>query len=199
MSNETPLSGDTAVPSEPSGPSGRSRLPLIAILAAVAAILGVAIVVTFFAMQNLPQQKLDRHAMVITALDGIEAVIVGDGSKLAKLSDATMKSQITDELLAKMSVAGLDAEFSDPQWNGDSFVVMVTTTEGQGVVVGGPVPDGKNVVIFRTMGRMAPTTGGVTLAESGSSWVITQFAAGPSAPSTASASPTATPPATTTP
>jgi hypothetical protein len=170
------------------------------IIAAVVLIVAISGVVICMALQSPAAGPApSRHAMAETALRGIEAVIAGDADTLASLSDATMTAQITPDLASKLQMSGVAADFSDPKWNGDNFEVVIRTGDGDGVLLGGPVPDGKNVVLYRTMGMIAATTGGVSLTPSGSGWLITQFVAGKSAPATGSVSPTSTSSTTSTP
>jgi hypothetical protein len=169
------------------------------IVGAVVLILVISGVAIFMALQKPAAVAPSRHAMAETALKGIEAVIVGDTDTLASLSDATMTAQLTPDVTYQLQLSGLAAKFSVPNWDGDSFDVTVVTDTGEGVLIGGPVPDGNDVVLFRTMGSIGATTGGVTLTPSGTGWTITAFAAGKSAPSTASVLPTAAPSATPTP
>jgi hypothetical protein len=192
---------DTEATSEdPSaGVPNRSWLYPVAVLAAALLVISIAVSFAISAIQGRPAGDTSRRAMVEKAIAGIEAVIQGDGTKLATLSDETMKKQITPEFIAKLNSAGLDALFEAPQWNGDSFVVRISTSLGEGVLIGGPVPDGKNVVLFETMGKIVASKGGVSLTASGSGWLISEFAVGKSAPTSMSVSPTGTPSTTLTP
>jgi len=170
------------------------------IVAAVVLIVAISGVVIYLALLNPAAGPApSRHAMAETALKGIEAVISGDADTLASLSDATMTAQITPDFASKLQMSGLVATFSEPKWNGDDFEVLISTGKGDGVLLGGPVPDGKYVVLYRTMGMIAATTGGVSLSPSGSGWLITQFVAGKSAPATGSVSPPPSPSTTSTP
>jgi hypothetical protein len=170
------------------------------IVAAVVPIVAISGVAIFMALRNpASSPPPSRHAMAETALKGIEAVIIGDTDTLAALSDATMTAQITPDFASKLQMSGIVAEFSDPKWNGDNFEVLISTGKGDGILLGGPVPDGSNVVLYRTMGMIAATTGGVTLTPSGSGWLISQFVAGKSASATGSVSPTSTPSTSSTP
>jgi hypothetical protein len=174
---------------KPSAPR-RPWVPIAAIAGAVVLLIAVAAGVYFWAKMGPSAPTPSRHAMAVTALTGIEAVISGDINTLSSISDATMKAQITGDVATKLQMSGLVATFSDPKWNGDNFEVLITTSKGQGVLLGGPVPDGKDVVLYRTMGMIAATTGGVSLTPSGSGWLVTQFVAGNSAPATGSVSAT---------
>jgi len=192
------VSDETPLPEEPTTP-GRTWMPAV-IVAAVVLIVAISGVAIFMALRNpASSPPPSRHAMAETALKGIEAVIIGDTDTLAALSDATMTAQITPDFASKLQMSGIVAEFSDPKWNGDNFEVLISTGKGDGILLGGPVPDGSNVVLYRTMGMIAATTGGVTLTPSGSGWLISQFVAGKSAPATGSVSPTSTPSTSSTP
>lgn len=198
MSEET----TATAPREPIGAATspvRPWLPKVLIAAVVVLVLAITGTIWFYVLGNQPTALPSRRSMAETALKGIEAVIIGDADALASISDATMTAQITPDFANKLKMSGLVATFSDPKWNGDSFEVLVTTGQGDSILLGGPVPDGKYVVLFRTMGKIGATTGGVTLSPAGSAWEISAFAAGRSAPATGSVSPTATPSATSTP
>jgi hypothetical protein len=167
---------------------------------AIALAVVVVIVVTagvYFVMQRSAAQRasaelLSRRSMAVTALTGIEALISGDAAKLSAISSETVRAQLTPEFVASMSAAGLQATFAEPNWSGDNFEVAVDSSRGQGVVLGGPVPDGRNVVLFRTMGMIGATSGGMELAPGPQGWVITALTAGRSAPTSSSVTPSAT-------
>ncbi len=193
MSDQTP----TSTPAEP---PKRSWLPMAAILAAVALVIVVAVGVAFVALQNKPANRgADRRAMAKVALSGIEAMITGNGDALFALSTETMQQDFTPAFVEAMKTSGMKALFEEPAWKGDDFSVVVDTSKGQGVVIGGPVPDGNPVVLYRTMGHLGSTTGGIELTTTPTGWAIVSYVVGPSAPTTSGVSPTGTPAATSTP
>jgi hypothetical protein len=155
---------------------------VLAIAVVVVATAGVYFVVQRSAAQRVAAEALSRRGMAITALAGIEALISGDAAKLSAISSETVRAQLTPAFVASMGAAGLQATFSEPNWSGDNFQVTVDSSRGQGVILGGPVPDGRNVVLFRTMGMIGATSGGMEMAPGPAALVITALTAGPSAP-----------------
>jgi hypothetical protein len=156
-------------------------------------VLAVVVVIVAAVVYNVAEQRWGRQAMVTTAVHGIEALIVGDSKALAALSNADVQKQITPQFAQQMSASGLDANFGAFVWNGDKVEVPVSSNLGDGIIVAGPPPDGADVVIFRTMGKLGATTGGLTLARGWSGWVITALTVGASAAPTTSVVPTSTP------
>ena len=137
------------------------------VLVVVAAVIGAA------AWGGLAlNARWGRHAMVSTALTGIEALIHGNSYQLAAVSNAAVKAQLTTALRQDMSDKGIDVDFSAPAWTGDSVEVTATGAMGPGVVVAGPANDGANVVVFQTMGSVSFTNGAITLVRTGSGWSI---------------------------
>jgi hypothetical protein len=141
-------------------------------------------------------QRWGRRAMVTTGLAGVEALITGDGAKLASLSDATVRSQLTPQFIASMKASGTPATFAVPQWRGDVAGAAARTAAGDGMLLVGPSPDGTSVVVFQTTGALGNTDGALSLVRAWSGWVITGVSAGVTPAATSSVSPTATPSAT---
>jgi hypothetical protein len=188
LSDVTPEPGASAGPAK----TWSTVAIVLAVAVVVVATAGVYFVMQRSAAQRASAEALSRRGMAMTALTGIEALISGDAAKLSAISNETLRAQLTPAFVASMGAAGLQATFSEPKWSGDSFQVTVDSSRGQGVVLGGPVPDGRNVVLFRTMGMIGATSGGMELTPGSTSWVITALTAGPSAPASASVGATAT-------
>jgi hypothetical protein len=198
--------------SDTTSPSAESRLPEASAVAPApdapaarradgtwkfaAVVLAAVIVIVAVAGWYVADQRWSRRAMVATGLSGVEALITGDGAKLAALSDAAVRAQLTPQLVASMKAAATAASFAVPQWKGDVAGAAARTAAGEGMLLVGPSPDGTSVVVFQTTGALGNTDGALSLVRDWSGWVITGLTAGVTPAATSSVSPTATTPAT---
>jgi hypothetical protein len=114
-----------------------------------------------------------RHAMVRTAITGVEALIGGDADALAKVSNSVVKAELTESVRSSMSAKGIMAQFGAPSWKGDSAEVTATTQAGAGAFIAGPAKSGASVVGFQTMGGLSFTNGVILLERTPSGWAIT--------------------------
>lgn len=158
-----------------------------------AVVLAAVIVIVAVAGWYVADQRWGRRAMVVTGLEGAEALITGDGAKLASLSDPAMRAQLTPQLIARMKAAGTPAMFAVPQWKGDIAGSAARTAAGAGMLLVGPSPDGTSVVVFQTTGALGNTDGALALVRAWSGWVITGLTAGVTPSPTSSVQPTSPP------
>ena len=191
MTDTTPSPVDT--PSADESPATVPAAPADRSWKFAAIVLAVVVVFVAVAGYYVADQRWGRRAMVSTGLTAAEALITGDGAKLASISDATVRAQLTPKLIASMKAAGTRATFAFPQWKGDVAASAARTAAGEGLLLVGPSPDGTSVVVFQTTGALGNTDGAISLERAWSGWVITGMTAGLTPSATSSVSPTATP------
>jgi hypothetical protein len=179
----------------PSGARPASPGRMVLGLVLVALVIGAAVWGALAA-----NDRWGHHAMVATGLVGIEDLIQGRGDKLAALSNATIKAQLTPDVRSAMAGKGIVADFATPVWTDDSVKVKATTGMGEGALIVGPATGGKDVVVFQTMGALSYTTGAVSLVRTWSGWQISGLTVEASKlpTTTPSASSTSSAPSTTT-
>lgn len=140
-----------------------------------------------------------RHAMVVTGIAAIEALIEGDADGLAAVSNDTVRAQLDASTRAAMRNSGILVDFTETVWIGDTATISTEGGMGSGTLIASPSTDGKNVVTYRTMGGIGFTNGAVSLGRTKQGWVVTGIAVKASdlptssAPATGSAEPTAAP------
>lgn len=140
-----------------------------------------------------------RHAMVVTGIAVVEALIGGDADGLAAVSDEKMRAQLDPSTRALMRNSGILVDFTETIWNGDTATIQTEGGMGSGTLVAGPATDGKNVVTYRTMGAIGFTDGAVSLSRTMQGWVVTGITVNASelptasAPASGSVEPTAAP------
>jgi hypothetical protein len=168
----------------PSEATASRRDPM---MVAVTVILLVVLLAGFGVGAWWANARWGRHAMVVTGVSAIKALIEGDADGLAAVSNDTVRAQLDQKTRNAMRDSGILVDFTETLWNGDSVTIKTQNGMGDGALIAGPSTDGKDVVTYRTMGGIGFTDGAVSLARTSRGWIVTGIAVKASQLPTASA------------
>lgn len=142
----------------------------------VTVLLVVVLVAGLGVMSWWANARWGRHAMVVTGISAIEALIEGDADGLAAVSNDTVRAQLNASTRQAMMNSGILVDFTGTVWNGDTATIDTEGGMGTGTLIVEPSTDGENVVTYRTMGGIGFTNGAVSLERTGRGWVVTGLA-----------------------